>query len=61
MNRHMSTPSKRTPTVVQLLMVAMTAAAIVAITACSEDRPPPTHRPQTVDPSPMQTIEAMAS
>ena len=61
MNRYTSTPSKTTPTAVQLLMAAMAAAVIVAITACSGEQLPPTQRPQTVDPRPMRTIEAMSS
>ena len=59
MTRHTSTASTRTRTIDQLLTVAMTA-VIIAIIACSGDQPPPTHRPQTEDRSPMQTIEAMA-
>ena len=61
MIRYRSTASKRTRTIVQLLIVAMTAALIVAITACSGEQPQPTHRPQTGDRSPAQTIEAMVS
>ena len=61
MTCYQSTPSKRTSTIVQLLMVAMATAVIVAIAACWGEQPPPTSRPQRVDPSPMQTIEAMAS
>ena len=61
MTRYRSTPSKRIRTTVQLLMVAMIAAIIIAITACSGEQPPPTHLPQTEDRSPIQTIEAMAS
>lgn len=60
MTRYTSAPANRTCTIVQLLMVAMTAALIVAITACWGDQPPPTPRPQRVDPGPMATIEAMA-
>lgn len=60
MTRYQCTPSKRTRRIVQTLIVAMTAALIVAITACSGEQPPPTPRPQRVDPGPMGTIEAMA-
>ena len=60
MTHYQSTTSKRTRTIVQLLIMAMTATVIVAITACQGEQPPPTSRPQRVDPSPMQTIEAMA-
>ena len=60
MFRYTSTPSKRACPIVQLLIVAMTAAVIGAITACSGEQPTTTARPQRVDPSPMQTIEAMA-
>ena len=61
MTRYQSTPSKRIRTTVRLLMVAMTAAVIVAIIACSGEQPPPTHRPQTENRSPIQTIEALAA
>ena len=61
MTHYRSTASKRTRNIAQLLMVAMTAAVIVAITACSGEQPPPTHRPQTEDRSPIQTMEAMAA
>ena len=61
MTRYQSTPSNGTRIMVQLLIVAMTAAVIVAITACSGEQPPPTHRPQTEHRSPNQTIEAMAA
>ena len=60
MTRYQPTPSKRTRNIAQLLTVAMSVAVIAAITACSGDQPPPTHRPQRVDPGPMATIEAMA-
>ena len=60
MLRYTSAASKRTRTIAQLLIVAMTA-VIVAITACTGEQSPPTSRPQRVDPSPIQTIEAMAS
>ena len=60
MTRYTSTASKRTRTIAQLLTVVMTAAVIVAITACQGEQPPPTHRPQTEDRSPIQTMEAMA-
>ena len=61
MTRYTSTPSKKIRTIVQLLIVAMMTAVIVAITACSGKQPPPTHRPQNEDRSPIQTIEAMAA
>ena len=61
MIRYQSTASKRTRTIVQLLIAAMTATVIIAVTACSGEQPPPTHRPQTVDRSPAQTMQAMAS
>ena len=61
MNRYQSTPSKRTRAIAQLLMVAMATAIIAAITACSGEQPQPTPRPQTVDRSPMRTIQAMAA
>ena len=61
MTRNTSTASKRIRTIVQLLTVAVTATFIVAITACSGEQPPPTHRPQTEDRSPIQTMEAMAA
>ena len=60
MTRYQSTASKRTRTTVQLLIVAMTAAVIVAITACSGEQPPPTATPQATDERPAQTMEAMA-
>lgn len=61
MTRHTSTASKKTRTIAQLLTVAVTAALIVAITACQGEQPPPTPRPETEDRSPMQTMEAMAA
>ena len=61
MTRYTSTVSKRTRTIAQMLIVATITAVIVAITACSREQPPPTHRPQTEDRSPMQTMEAMAA
>ena len=60
MTHYQSTASKRTRTTVQLLIVAMTAAVIIAVTACSGEQPQPTARPQTTDERPAQTIEAMA-
>ncbi len=61
MTRYTSTPSKRIRTIVQLLTVAMTATLIVSITACQGEQTPPTHRPQSEDRSPIQTMEAMAA
>lgn len=61
MTRHTYTASKKTRTIAQLLMVTMAAAVIVAITACSGEQPPPTHRPQTEDRSPIQTMAEMAA
>lgn len=60
MTRYQSAPSRRTGTIVRLLIVAMATDVIVAITACSGEQLPPTPRPQRVDPGPMGTIEAMA-
>ena len=60
MTRYQATPSKRTRTTAQLLIAAMTAAVIVATTACSGEQPQPTATPQATDERPMQTIDAMA-
>ena len=60
MTRYQSTASKRTLPIPQLLIAAMTAAFIIAATACSGEQPPPTRHPQTGDQSPAQTMEAMA-
>ena len=68
MTRYRSTASKRTRTPVQLLIVAMAAAVIIAATACSQDEPLPTlsfqstdrTAEQTIDRNAEQTIEAMA-
>ena len=61
MTRDQSTGSRRTCTTGHILVVAIVAAMIATITACSGEQHPPTYRPQRVDPSPMQTMEAMAS
>ena len=61
MTRYRSTASKRTRTPVQLLIVAMAAAVIIAATACSQDEPLPTLSFQSTDRTAEQTIEAMPS
>ena len=60
MTHYQPTPSKRTRPLVQLLIVTMIAATIVAIIACSGEQPQPTPTPQATDESPMHTIDAMA-
>ena len=57
MNRYHSTASKRTRTPVQLLIAAMTAAVIVAVTACSGEQPQSTARPQTDRPKASADLE----
>ena len=59
MTRYQPTASKRTPTILQLLIVTMTATVIAAITACSGEQHQPNAQPQTTDERPTQTIEAM--
>ena len=61
MSRYQSKAVKGTPATVRLTLAAMIAAIILTITGCAGEQAPPTRRPQTVDQSPAQTIEAMAS
>ena len=61
MTAYRTAKSNRTHSITHILLAAIAAALIATITACSREEPPSTSRPQRVDPSPMQTIEAMAS